>query len=890
MMEKRLASLWAKTSRGGDSAWHPLILHLLDVAASADAILAREPESTRTRMAGCFGMDWEEAYPWLLLVIACHDLGKACPGFQCKWPEAPETGLRMPRNPDNGINHAFVSQIALTEFLQERKWPEELAELVADAVGCHHGERASEHAKDKAAHEVEVGRGERLEAVRRDWAQARRGILDALLDVFKPSGMPNKQNLSGPDFMLLAGLTSFADWIGSNEVWFSFGKPDDCENPLVWFNKRRIQAEKALDAIGWGFRIPLAPEPKSFDQVFEFAPRPLQQAVADALRDVKSPSIFLVEAPMGEGKTEAAFFAHLDLQRRFGHRGLYVALPTKATGNAMFKRTLKFLRRQGSDRKLDLQLLHGAALLNDAFQNLRISGIFDPETGGEIRAGEWFTNKKRALLSEYGVGTVDQALLPILPVRHNFVRLWGLANRVIVFDEIHAYDAYTGTLLVHLLRWLLAFGSSVILLSATLPPDIRRKLANVVGSAEPEKEQPYPRLSIFGPGQEVIQTHFDSDPARRRTLRLQGIQHDLAAMYFALTERLIKGGTGLALVNTVQRAQELYRLFPEGEPLERDGQRVGKRLSDGTEVYLFHARYPADRRQKREDQALETFGEEGDRHGRKILIATQVAEQSLDLDFDVIATDLAPIDLILQRAGRMWRHARESRPVTEPVLFVAGLAGDEPTAFGKPLWWNKVYSEDILLRTWCLLRSRHELTVPDEIDILVQDVYEDRVTIPEFLQERMSKAIHAEGETMVQRQQANMAIIGLPDDASWNDPGRFVLYDEDEPEVHRSLMAQTRLGEDTVVVIPIFPEDAFIPEAVPDFERAKLWFMRAVSLSRKGVVHKLKALSVPEGWKKSPLLRNCFPLVLNVEGRWTENATVRLDDDLGLVYEPKEAE
>ena len=166
----------------------------------------------------------------------------------------------------------------------------------------------------------------------------------------------------------------------------------------------------------------------------------------------------------------------LELQRRFGHRGLYVALPTKATGNAMFKRTLKFLRHQGTDRKLDLQLLHGAALLNDTFQNLRLSGIHDPATGGEIRAGEWFTHKKRALLSEYGVGTVDQALLPILPVRHNFVRLWGLANRVVVFDEIHAYDAYTGTLLIHLLRWLLALGSSVVLLSATLPPSIRRKV------------------------------------------------------------------------------------------------------------------------------------------------------------------------------------------------------------------------------------------------------------------------------------------------------------------------------------------------------------------------------------------------------------------------------
>ncbi|MDR4470491.1 MAG: CRISPR-associated helicase Cas3' [Nitrospira sp.] len=853
---------------------------MLDVAACAEAILAREPESTRTRMAAILGLKWEQARPWLLFLIACHDLGKACPGFQCKWRNL--SGLDAGRSPNTDINHAFVSQIELSAWLREQEWPEELAELAADAVGCHHGERASPRTLDDHHDRRAMGKVE--------WTEARRELIESLMMVLSPTVMPKKETFSGPDFMLLAGLTSFADWIGSNEEWFAFGSPANCGDVKSWFEERRACAKHALNAIGWEPRIPLAPRPKSFQDVFGFAPRPLQEAVAEALGELNAPAILLLEAPMGEGKTEAAFFAHLELQRRLGHRGLYIALPTKATGNAMFERTLKFLGDQGPNRKLDLQLVHGGALLNESFQLLKPSSIWD-EKEGQVRAGEWFTNKKRALLSEYGVGTVDQALLPILPVRHNFVRLWGLANRVVVFDEIHAYDAYTGTLLIHLLRWLLAIGSSVVLLSATLPPSIRRKLATVVTSTLPEQETEYPRLSVFQQGQKVRQKHFQADPARQQTVRLQALTPDLFDMRAALEARLTQGGMGLALLNTVQRAQDLYRLFPDGEPLDREGHRVGKRLSDGTEVFLFHARFPADRRQKREEQALESFGKGKARRGRKILIATQVAEQSLDLDFDVIATDLAPIDLVLQRAGRLWRHARTSRPVSQPLLLIAGLADDVPPSFGKPLWWGAVYHEDILLRTWSLLRGKQQVMLPDEIDALVQAVYEEQIDVPESTQERLDKSlITSDGKTIAHTGQANQAIIGFPDDASWNDPARFVLYDEDELGVHRTLMAQTRLGEDSVLAIPLWLEDGFDSKKTPDFALSKTWFLRGVSLSRKSVVRNLKASEVPEGWKESPLLRTCFPLVLNAGGCWVEDATVRLDDDLGVVYEAKESE
>ena len=882
-----LNNLWAKTNEN-DARWHPLILHLLDVAACADAILAREPQSTRDRLAAILGLDWARARPWLLLLIACHDLGKGCPGFQCKWQNL--SGLDAGPSPDTTVNHAFVSQVELFELLLELDWPEGLAMLVADAVGCHHGERAKPNGLQNLS-------GNRRALGKPEWHQARRAIFEALLAVFAPEDVPTKTSLNGPDFMLLAGLTSFADWIGSNEDEFHFGTAENCADLHAWFEARRkVNAPRALDAIGWLARTPLIASPRTFNEVFGFVPRPLQQATADALATLNHPAILLVEAPMGEGKTEAAFYAHLELQCRLKHRGLYIALPTKATGNAMFRRTLHFLKSQRFERPIDLQLLHGGAQLNDDFQRLRPRGIHDPQSSGDVRAGEWFTHKKRALLSEYGVGTIDQALLTILPVRHQFVRLWGLANRVVVFDEVHAYDAYTSTLLLHLLRWLLALGSSVILLSATLPPAFRGKLAELTQARTPEADARYPRLSVYTQGQAVAQSTFAADPERCLQIAIQPVAAELPALREALESRLIEGGYALALVNTVQRAQVLYRLYPDGEPVLADSQPIGKRLADGTEVYLFHARFPADLRQQREDAVLAMFGppdtdKPGERTGRKILIATQVAEQSLDLDFDLIATDLAPIDLLLQRAGRLWRHRRGARPLAKPTFIVAGLSEDMPPDFGKPLWWGAVYREDVLLRTWCLLRSQPEITLPDVIDPFVQAVYEETVEIPDVLQDRHDRALaENEGKRQAHILEADRAIIGFPDDASWNDPARFSLYDEDEPGVHRTLMAHTRLGDDSVVVIPLWEADAFNADVTPDFQQAKTWYLRAMSISRKGIVKPLQRAGVPEGWKKSPLLRNAYPLPLDTESRWTADPDVQLSSELGLIYHDKEAE
>ena len=311
---------------------------------------------------------------------------------------------------------------------------------------------------------------------------------------------------------------------------------------------------------------------------------------------------------------------------------------------------------------------------------------------------------------------------------------------------------------------------------------------------------------------------------------------DLPSVFAELAKR--SAGMCLALLNMAQRAEELYQLFAHGEPIKRDGWRVGSACRTARKCSCsMCASPPSDGNRGKTSRWLLSA-----RRGNgwtEILIATQVAEQSpprLRLHRHRPCSDRPD----LHRAGRLWRHEGGPRPLPEPCFLVAGLAGDELPAFGKPLWWDSVYRGDLLLRTWCLLCARRELTLPDEIDELVQAVYEEQVDIPGPLQERLDAEIeNADGKVFAFKGQANMAIIGLPDDASWNDSARFVLYDDDEPGVHQTLKAKTRLGDDSVAAVPIFPEDTFDPQRQPDFAQARRLFLAPRICRAWGVVKKL---------------------------------------------------
>ena len=338
---RREHQAWAKTSPypGVPERWHPLLLHLLDVAAVADVVLEREPATTRNRLAEVLGLRWSDARPWLLLLIGCHDLGKASPSFQSRWMGSMvDVDLPWPRSRARSVSHGFITQVALSGLLTTAGWPRRLAELAADAVGCHHGERASQRNIEDAEIECDFGN----QGLRNPWTELRESIYQSVKDGLPPtSATPNRHSLTGPDFMLLAGLTSFADWIGSNETWFPFGTPSDCDDPTGWYNSRRELASRALDAAGWLERTPLLNMAKTFNAVIGRDPRPLQIATVAATANAHAPPVILIEAPMGEGKTEAAFYGAPCGDQDASHPGrLHERIPERSPVQFSVPRTI----------------------------------------------------------------------------------------------------------------------------------------------------------------------------------------------------------------------------------------------------------------------------------------------------------------------------------------------------------------------------------------------------------------------------------------------------------------------------------------------------------------------------------------------------------------------
>ena len=695
---------------------------------------------------------------------------------------------------------------------------------------------------------------------------------------------------------ILAGLISVADWIGSNTDYFPF---DSERGPADYFRESDQRVRFALAKTGW-LPKPVYAAPLPFEKVFtSFPPNDLQKGVAELVDKQTGPFLLAVEAQMGQGKTEAALYAVDSSLCGNRARGLYVALPTQATSNAMFSRVRKdYLAKRGhSNIDENFQLVHGNALLDSV---TRVSGVGDSldDDSEAVAARSWFTARKRPLLAPFGVGTIDQALLGVLQTRHWFVRLFGLANKVVVFDEVHAYDTYTSTLLDRLIEWLSALRCTVILLSATLPYKRLSELVRAYSGRELGNVPEYPRITLAGRS-ESLSVSIDAK-GEQRVVSLEFESGEPSEVAQLVSERLFGGGCVAVICNTVDRAQNVREAICK----------KFKDELDDCELILFHARTPFGWRKAREDEVLRKFGkpnEDGrspDRPFKAVVIATQVIEQSLDLDFDWILTDMAPIDLLLQRLGREHRHHRGARPPAfqSPTFTILsdGEVGGAPPGFGSA----GIYERYTLLRSWLAIAGKSHVTLPDDIDQLVQWVYGDEEVddaTPEWKKSLSDGWKDMENRTRRAREDAEGRVIPKPDK-----PTRLVrslsaeMDEDDNPATTQALRALTRDADPSIRVVclirranelrPACADTRVDLQSEPNMSLAMELINSSLSIQKKGRSMSLRGQDPPAGWKKSPHLRY-HRAVEFVDGTASVGRyCLELSEDLGLVIRGTGAE
>jgi CRISPR-associated endonuclease/helicase Cas3 len=703
-------SVWAKSwpfPPQEVDEWLPLHQHLDDAGGVAALLFDQwvPVPVMRTIAAEVGGV--EAARDLLVWLAAVHDVGKASPAFAVQVKRLRDRmidyGFRVdPRLADgevrSRVNHALVGHVAVVDWLLGKGFRSTNAVRLASVVGSHHGVTPEWSRLDEVAEQIAYsGDGE--------WVRVRESVLEWAATRHGPDFEAfSVARLTTSSLVLLTALVIVADWIASNSEYFPLWASDEIGGPDAARSERRLKE-------GWArLGLPgrwVAPEPGEVGETFSARfgmpagqVRDVQVGAVEVARAMRGTGLLILEAPMGLGKTEAALLAAEVLAHDSGAHGVFVALPTQATTDAMFSRVRAWLDHIPGGATL--ALAHGKAHLNDEYRGLVRRGRFDTECGAV--AHDWLRGRKKAGLAGFVVGTVDQVLFAGLKSRH--VMLWhlALAGKVVIIDEVHAYDVYMSRYLHRVLAWLGAYRVPVILLSATLPDARRAELLRAydTGAMVPDGHPGYPVITATN-----LPPRTFPLPDRRVPVVIDRLDDDLDTLSAYLREHLRDGGCAVVVRNTVSRVQE-----------------TAARLADEFEVTINHARFLACDRAARDRDLLRRFGPPGDnaeRPVRHVVVASQVVEQSLDIDFDLMVTDLAPIDLVLQRLGRLHRHARPHRTVSARCA-VTGV--DWTATPPKPdLGSAKVYDTHHLLRAAALLIDHEVVTLPDDISGLVQTAY-----------------------------------------------------------------------------------------------------------------------------------------------------------------------
>lgn len=699
---------WAKTDTDGEPGLS-VYEHLLDVGSVALELASRRPYITKSI----------KIKPSLIAaLVALHDVGKISPGFQMKsehWLVENSCDGLVKNHAWNGkeTKHGKVSHSAIQSFLTEIGVDRSSSAYISCIIGAHHGylERPQERGyfpKGNPASITDCKSGI-------DWTNERYLTCKKVWDDFIDNFEPHDLCISSESSFLwwLGGLTTVADWIGSDTRFFVGERSSQ-----RFLNERISVSKRALDAIG--FICPTIKKDLSFSDLFKdptnpdicWEPTQMQSAVYNSITD---PGVYVVEAPTGGGKTEAALWLSYKFLNEGKASGIYFALPTQTTSNRIHLRLNAFIKNITEDQ-FNSKLIHASSWLYEREPQIYPSKTLKNEFSEDARISyDWFCSTKKAILYPFGVGTIDQALLGVVACKHFFVRQYALAGKIVILDEVHSYDLYTGTLIDQLIRTLAGLGCTVLVLSATLSQKRLRQIIPSFSSDLYPDKLPYPLIS--GESSEVDFCPAEIVPSKSRAIKVNFINKERAielAIHYAE-----KGGKILYICNTVDEAQKTYLNF--------------KVKTSAVKVGLLHSRYTFLDREKNEIKWMEKLGKDEAKRESCILVSTQVVEQSVDLDADVLISEIAPTDMIIQRVGRLWRHERRNRVVSEPRLFLLNedasiekfktlSALEIKKVMGKK---SKVYDPYILLRTLLLWSSKESVALPVQVRELIENTYGD---------------------------------------------------------------------------------------------------------------------------------------------------------------------
>ncbi|MHA6602990.1 CRISPR-associated helicase Cas3' [Aerococcus urinae] len=835
-INRMISTLWGKKSeKFGQFYWLPLIQHLKDTYGVAGALWEHwmsPGQKEFIQIASHTNSDGaKKLYQYL---AAIHDGAKATPAFQAmpnfshhsedlekelleKLERAGFTGISKVRLSDRQRSHHSLAGQALLIDDQVNK-------DIASIVGAHHGKPVDSNRDYKnqlKSYGNNYFQSDNPDApIYRTWQRAQKTIFNWALNLCGYQQVDELPEISQPGQVLLAGALIMADWIASNEHYFPLIPVDqesvsDSQNRL----EKGFMQWKKTDL--WQPQEPTDID-KFYEDRFDFSPRNMQQVFSETIEASDQPGIFILEAPMGLGKTEAALAGAEQLAYKTGRSGVYFGLPTQATSNGIFPRLKDWLERveEINGDTASLRLAHGKAALNDDFAKL--AHQVDPDGGeeGTIIANEWFAGRKTTALDDFVVGTVDQFLLLALKQKHLMLRHLGFSKKVVIIDEVHSYDAYMSTYLYRALEWMGAYQVPVIILSATLPADKRlemiqfylkgrKKQVKRIDTPDQFNTTAYP-LITYTDGDAIRQEiHFDDKDIKHQTVKVHKLPvMDQVDSLIELVEDLLQSGGVIGIiVNTVKRAQALAKAL---------SRQIGEDF-----VELLHSNFIATERAAKENQLLHQIGKDKKRPERKVIIGTQVIEQSLDIDFDVLISDLAPMDLLIQRVGRMHRHEID-RPSKhqEPVLYVLGTS--ESLDFEKGS--EAVYGGYLLARTQYFLPD--ELNIPSDISSLVQAVYSDQtMDLSDDIRVKYEE-MHKKYERYLKRKKAKAKgyLLASPDHSGKKSLVGWLKSPSTE-ESEEKAYAQVRDSQETIEVIALkkigngygtFAEEVDLSEKIDD--------------------------------------------------------------------------